>query len=83
MTRHNKLRNGVTNLSGKAFNPSYVRNSSLIYPGHAVWEVKDQPSKSATNNPPDHQGDTDQKGDLIISNLLQRGTDSINMYHEY
>ena len=83
MTSHNKLHNGVTNLFGKAFKPSHVRNNPLIYRGHAVWEVKDQPSKSATNNPPDRQGDTDQKGDLIISNLWQIGTDSINMYHEY
>ena len=29
--RHNELRDGVTDLAGKAFTPSHVRNNPLIY----------------------------------------------------
>ena len=31
MARHNKLRDGVTDMAGKAFTPSHVRNDPLIF----------------------------------------------------
>ena len=36
MARHNKLRDGVEDLAGKAFTSSHVRNDPLIYSGCAV-----------------------------------------------
>ena len=37
ITCHNNLRDGVANLSGKAFTPSHVRHDPLIHPGRTVW----------------------------------------------
>ena len=42
--RHNELRDGVADLSGKAFTPSHVRNDPLIYHGCAVKRTKSTPS---------------------------------------
>ena len=38
--RHNKLRDGVADLAGKAFTPSHVRNAPLIFAGRAVKRMK-------------------------------------------
>ena len=42
--RHNELRDGVEDLSGKAFTPSHVRNDPLIYSGRALKRTKSAPS---------------------------------------
>ena len=44
--RHNKLRDGVSDLAGKAFTPSHVRNEPLIYSGLAVKRTKAAPSEA-------------------------------------
>ena len=38
--RHNELRDGVADLSGKAFTTSHVRNDPLIFAGCAVTRPK-------------------------------------------
>ena len=45
---HNKLCDGVADLAGKAFSPSYVRDDPLIYSGRAVKRTKAAPARSAT-----------------------------------
>ena len=39
-TFHKELCGRVSDLAGKAFNLSYVRNNTLIHQGHAVLERK-------------------------------------------
>ena len=41
---HNELRDGVADLSRKAFTPSHVRNDPLIYSGRAVKRMKAAPA---------------------------------------
>ena len=41
---HDELRDGVSDLSGKAFTPSHVRDDPLIYSGCAVKRAKATPS---------------------------------------
>ena len=72
-THHSELCDGVTNLDGKSFTPSYVCNNPLIYLGQKSW-----PSRSETNTLPYRRYKTEQKGDLLVQNILQIGTDSIH-----
>ena len=55
-----------------------MHSNPLIYPSCAMREGKYQPSSSATKNPPSLQDKMEQKGDLLIRNLYQIGTDSIH-----
>ena len=70
--RHNKLRDGVADLAGKAFTPSRVRNDPLIYSGRSVNRTEATTAGSGGNmdhavvHPPEV---TEQKGDLLIRNL--------------
>ena len=79
--RHNKLRDGVADLAGKAFTPSHVRDNPLIYSGRAMKRTKAAPSRANGNSgqsvaqPPEV---TEQKGDLLIWKLWQQGTDSVH-----
>ena len=80
MARHNELRDGVADLDGKAFTPSHVLNDSLIYQGCAMKRTK-----ANTNGPSDTTDlndtlpeATEQKGDLLLRDLLQNGTDSVH-----
>ena len=72
-THQNELYYGVANLAGKAFTPLHVHDDPLIYPGHAVREGKD-----LTKNLPSLGDKMEQKGDLLVQNLWQRGIDSIH-----
>ena len=42
--RHNELRDGVSDLAGKALTPSHVRDDPLIYSGRAVKRTKAAPA---------------------------------------
>ena len=44
--RHNELRDGVSDLAGKAFKPARVRNDPLIYSGCAMSRTKPIPAGS-------------------------------------
>ena len=48
--RQNDLRDGVADLTGKAFTPSHVRDDPLIYSGCAMSRTKPKPSGSNTTN---------------------------------
>ena len=70
--RHNKLHDGVVDLAGKAFTPSYVRDDPLVYSGRTVKRTKATPAGAGVNpnhavvQPPEV---TEQKGNLLICDL--------------
>ena len=72
---HNKLRDKVTDLAGKAFTPSHVHNDPIIYQGCAVKRTKAKqagPSgiTDTEDTPPEA---TEQKGDLLLRDIWQMG----------
>ena len=79
--RHNELRDGVSDLTGKAFTPSHVQNDPLIYSGRAVKRKNTKPAGSSGNKyhtaapPPEF---TEQKCDLLIRDLWQQGIGSVH-----
>ena len=81
MARHNELRDGVADLAGKAFTLSYVRDNPIIYSSRAVKSTKATPAGAGGTTdqagapPPEVM---DQKGDLLIHDLWQNGTDSVH-----
>ena len=83
--RHNELRDGVSDLAGKAFTPSHVRDNPLIYSGRAMSRTKPMPAGSTKTNPtretPAAPEVTKQKGELLIWDLWQQGTDSVHDMH--
>ena len=80
--RHNKLRDGVADLAGKAFTPSHVRDDPSIYSGRAMSRTKPMPAGSTKTDPtretPEEPEVTDQKGDLLIRDLCQQGTSCVH-----
>ena len=81
MSRHNELRDGVADLAGRAFTLSHMRNDPLIYSGRAVKRMNDTPARASRNKeqsgaPPPEV--TEQKGNLLICNLWQSGTESVH-----
>ena len=79
--RHNELCDGVADLAGKAFTPSHLRDNPLIYSGRAVKRTKAAPAGAGgTRNHAEVQPPevTEQKGDLLIRDLWQQGTDSVH-----
>ena len=67
--RHNEPRDGVTDLSGKAFTPSHMCNNPLIFAGCTMKRPKAKPA--GTSGSTDRDGApppeaTEQKGDLLI-----------------
>ena len=82
--RHNELRDWVADLAGKALTPSHVCDDPLIYSGRAVRRTKAAPAGANINSgqtaaqPPEV---TEQKGDLLIRDLWQQGTESVHDMH--
>ena len=79
--RHNKLCDEVADLAGKAFTPSHVRDNSLIYSGRAVKRTKAAPDGANGNSGQSVAQPTEvteKKGDLLIRDLWQQGTDSVH-----
>ena len=74
MAHHNELQDGVVDLDGKAFNPSHVRDNPLIFAGCAVKRPKAKPDGTGGST----ERATEQKGDLLIRDLCQNGTDSVH-----
>ena len=48
--RHRKLRDGVADLTGKAFTPSHMRDDPLIYSGRAMKRTKAAPDGASRNS---------------------------------
>ena len=79
--RHNELHDGFADLAGKAFTPSYVHDNPLIFAGRAVKRTKATPAGASGTTewdraPPPEV--TEQKGDLLIRELWQNGTESVH-----
>ena len=77
---HNELCDRVADLSDKAFTPSHVRNDPLIYQGCAARRNKSKLDGTSgitdtEDTPPEA---TEHKGDLLIRDLWQNGTDSVH-----
>ena len=66
MNRHNETHDGVAELAGKAFTPSYLCNVPLIHPGRAICEVKAQELGSLPNNQLASKETYNQKLDMMI-----------------
>ena len=79
--RHNELRDRVSDLAGKAFTLSHVRDNPLIYSGHAVKRKKAAPARAGGTStlsdvkPPEV---TEQKRHLLIRDHWQQGKDSVH-----
>ena len=81
IARHNELRDRVADLAGKSFTPSRVRNDPLIFAGCAVKRPKAKPARSKVtpvpaDTPPLEA--TEQKGDPLMYDLWQNGTDIVH-----
>ena len=75
---HNKLRGGVSDLARISIKPTHVRDDSLINPGRVVRSGKAFQTKSnPPKDPPGTVVDSEQKGNLLIRDFYDRGTDCI------
>ena len=61
-TLHNKLYDGVAELSGKYFTPLHVHDDPLIHQGRVVREGKAQTAGYPYKNPPETTENSYQKG---------------------
>ena len=80
MSQHD-LCDRVADLAGKGFTPSHVRNDPLIFAGCAVRRPKAKLARSKaktvlSTTPPLEA--TENKGDLLIYDIWQNGTDSVH-----
>ena len=81
MARHNEPCDGVADLAGKSFTPSHVHNSPLIFAGCAVKRTKatlDGASGTTDRDRAPPPEVMEQKGNLMIYDLCQNGTDSVH-----
>ena len=69
MNNNKKLHDGVSDLSGKAFTPSHVRNNPLTYLVRVMREDKVQPAGSPHKNSLVALEKFLQKEDLLIRDL--------------
>ena len=79
--RHNELRDGHRYLAGKSFTPSHIRDDPLVFAGYSVKRPKanpDRPSGSTDRYGMPPPEATEQKGDLLIRDLWQNGTNSVH-----
>jgi hypothetical protein len=78
ISRHNKIRDELSNLASKAFFPSAVRDEPIIHSSRPA-EPKSSPEKQESpalkrifqNNR------TEDRGDILVGGLWARGTDCI------
>ena len=71
-TRYNEIRYGVSDLAGKAFTLSHVRDDPLIFAGCAVMRPKENTARSKATTVPSttpRLESTEQKGVLLIHDL--------------
>ena len=80
--RHNELRDGEADLADKAFTPAHVRNDPLIYSGRDTSRTNTIPAGSNLTKSTDVTTAapevTEKKGELLIRDLWQQGTDSVH-----
>ena len=69
MGRHNKLRDRVTDLAGKAFTPTHVFDDPLIFAGYVMKRPKSNPARSKATSAMPPLKATEHKGNLLIRNI--------------
>ena len=81
MACHNELCDRVADQAVKAFTHTNVSKDPLVFAGCVVKRPKAKPSRfkstKSTSVMPLLEA-TEQKGDLLIHNLCQNGTDSVH-----
>lgn len=75
---HNKLCDGVKDLSNKAFISTCMRDDSLIYADCGVKSPKYQLEGSKPSQPTKKSDATEQKGDLLIRDFWYNGIKSFH-----
>ena len=75
---HNDICDYVVDLFGKLFTPTHIQNNPFIYAGHVVQSPKAHPEGHKTSSPTQTPKDMDHKGDLMIHELCQKGTNTVN-----
>ena len=68
-------------LDGKAFTLNHVYYYPLIFEGCAVNRTEAKPVRSKTTLSTQQLEATEKKGDLLIRDLWQSGTDSVHNMH--
>ena len=79
--RRNDLCDRFMDLDGKAFTPTHVRGDLLIFAGCAMKRKTAKPATSKTTPSTNNLEATEQKGDILICDLWQNGTDSVHNTH--
>ena len=74
-SRHNELRDGVSDLAGKVFTPAHVRDEPTIISGRAVHGGEAKSKEKGKG--PSSQDKGEEKGDTLIRNLWMQETYSI------
>ena len=75
---HNDICEWFLDLVGISFTPTHVRDYPLIFAGWYVKSTKVKSYKSKTTPSTHHLESTEHKGDLLIRDLFQNGTDSVH-----
>ena len=74
--RHNEVRDGVSDLAGKDFNPAHIRDDPKIFTGPSVRGGKAKAKGKGKEALPTDEGE--EKGNLLIWDLWTHGMDSIH-----
>ena len=75
---HNEICYRVRDIYSKYFTPAHVCDDPLIFAGHSVQMTKTQPAWSTHQSLKNKSEVTEQRGNLMICNLLQNETDSVH-----
>ena len=75
---HKNIHDGVADLAGTAFTPTHLRDDPLIFAGCAVKRPKENPARSKAKSSIPQLEATEQKGDLLIRDLWNNGTESVH-----
>jgi hypothetical protein len=74
--RHNKIRDELVNLAGKALTPSAARDEPLIEAGRVKESEKDTPITDTSQKKTEQTAaGEDERGDLLVRGFWARGTD--------
>ena len=75
---HNDFHDKVAEMAGKYFTPTHVRDDPLIFAGCATKRPKAKPARYKAKSTTPQLDATEQKGDLLLSDLWQNGIDSVH-----
>ena len=76
MAHHNDLRDKVVDLSGKDFTPTHVHDNPRIFVVSYAQRTMAHPARSTNTISKNKSESRESKGNLLIHDLWQNGTDS-------